>query len=270
MGVSASLGIPAAARLRYDEIAVADGSIAVALAGTGVPLILLHGWTLDRRMWLPQVEGLGDYFHLVMPDRRGSGQSSAPPDLGREADDILRIADALEIERFALLGLSQGAAVALDFAQRHGARVSVLLVSGAPIPALVERSEEIDIERYRAMAEAGDMSAMRADWSEHELMRHENPATRDLVDTMLADYAGRDLLAPSRLPDVSRSAIANLTMPTLALAGSTDSQWRRECAKSLADTAPFGELALIRGAGHLANLDNPGEFNAVVRDFLGR
>lgn len=257
-------------QLWHGQVDVGDGIVPIAMAGEGPPLILLHGWTLDWRMWLPQVAGLAQHFMLVMPDRRGFGRSTAPPDLAREADDVERIANFLGFERYALLGLSQGAVVALDCAHKHGWRINCLVISGAPVPLLVERDEVIDLERYQAMARAGDMAAMRADWSGHELMRHENPATSALVDQILADYDGRDLVSPSNLPGVPRDALAHLPMPLLAMTGAGDSSWRRDCALALAELAPRGQHALVEEAGHLANLDNPESFNRIVGDFLLR
>lgn len=259
---------PVSRAIWHGEVDVGDGIVPVALAGDGPPLIMLHGWTLDWRMWQPQIDALAQHFQLVMPDRRGFGGSTAPPDLAREADDVERIADFLGLERYALIGLSQGAAVALDCAHKHGWRINCLIVSGAPLPALVERDEVIDIARYEAWARQGDMAAMRADWSRHELMRHDNPATSTLVEQILADYNGRDLLAPSVLPGVPRDALAHLPMPLLAMTGAGDSVWRRDCARALADLVPRGRHALIEGAGHMANLDNPAGFNEVVGGFL--
>ncbi|MBO6609385.1 alpha/beta hydrolase [Altererythrobacter sp.] len=252
----------------HGQVDVGDGIVPIAMAGEGPPLILLHGWTLDWRMWLPQIVALSQCFLLVMPDRRGFGRSTAPPDLTKEAEDVERIADFLGFDRYALLGLSQGAAVVLDCAHRHGSRINSLVISGAPIPGLVERDEAIDLDRYEAWVRAGDMASMRADWSRHELMRHENPATHDLVEEILSDYDGRDLIAPSHLHGVPRDSLAHLPMPLLAMTGQSDSKWRRDCACALADIALRGELALIEGAGHLANLDNPERFNRIVADFL--
>lgn len=254
--------------LWHGQVPVEGGLLPFALAGDGPPLILLHGWTLDARMWQPQIAALAQHFLLVMPDRRGFGRATAPPDLAREAEDVQRIADFLGFGRFALLGLSQGAAVALDCAHQHGWRLAALVASGAPVPTLVPRDEVIAVERYRAWAGAGELAKVRADWSGHELMRHDNPATRALVEQMLADYDGRDLLAPSHVPGVPRDSLAHLPMPVLAMTGAGDSAWRKACARQLAALAPRGQHALVEGAGHLANLDQPDIFNRTVAEFL--
>ncbi len=264
----AATGAQPADRVRHGEVEVGDGAIHIAMAGAGPPLILLHGWTLDWRMWLPQIASLSRHFLLIMPDRRGFGRSTAPPDLASEAGDVERIADVLGLGRFALLGLSQGAAVALDCAARYGWRIGSMMVSGAPIAQLVERNEIIRLDRFQALARGGDMAAMRAEWRTHRLMRHENPATRALVDEMLAAYEGRDLLDPSQLKRVPRGALARLPMPLLAMTGRGDSRWRRDCARALGEIAPRGRHALVMGAGHLANLDNPASFNRITCEFL--
>lgn len=259
---------PATRAINHREVDLGDGSLAVASTGEGPPLILLHGWTLDWRMWTPQIGALAAQHTLVMPDRRGFGRSSAPPDLARETDDIARLADEFGFDRFALLGLSQGAAIALDYAQGDDHRLSALVASGAPIEALVPRAETLDIARFERWASDGDLDAIRSEWLSHPLMRRENPETAHLVGAILADYDARDLAAPSRLPPPRPDALANLSIPVLAMTGSGDTPWRRACARALADTVPQGSFALVEGAGHLANLDRPDSFNRTVRGFL--
>ena len=75
----ASIAPDALDMVRHGEVAVGDGIVPIAMAGEGPPLILLHGWTLDWRMWLPQVAELSRSHLLVMPDRRGFRRSTAPP-----------------------------------------------------------------------------------------------------------------------------------------------------------------------------------------------
>lgn len=260
------------AGVAYGEVAVAGGRLPIAMAGDigsgGTPLILLHGWTLDHRMWRPQIEALAASHFLVMPDRRGCGRSTAPPDLAREAEDVIAIADFLGFDRFALAGLSRGAVVALDVARRHGSRLTGLAVSGAPLPALVEREEVIDLDRFRTLAASGDLATLRAEWTQHPLMHTHAPEAAALMAEILADYDGRDLLVPSEAPGLPREALAMLPMPVLAMTGAHDTPWRRACARALAATAPRAKHLEIAQAGHLANADNPAAFNAAVAAFL--
>ncbi|WP_172439041.1 alpha/beta fold hydrolase [Porphyrobacter sp. TH134] len=259
---------PVAEILTCSDVTVHGGTLPVWTAGQGAPVILLHGWTLDHRMWAPQIDAFADEFLLVMPDRRGCGAASAPPDLMREADDVIALADALGYDRFALVGLSRGAVVALDTARRFGARVTGLVVSGAPLPDVVPREEVIDLDALRALALAGDLATMRQQWALHPLMHTRAPEAAALVAEILADYDGRDLLVPSAAPTLPHEALATLAMPVLAMTGEHDTPWRRACAEALARTAPRAMQALVPGAGHLANADNPARFNALVGAFL--
>lgn len=252
----------------YGEVAVDGGTLPVAMAGDGLPVILLHGWTLDHRMWQPQIAGLAGEFFLVMPDRRGCGRATAAPDLAREAEDVIAIADVLGFDRFAVVGLSQGAVVALDVARRYASRLTGVVVSGAPLPALVPRDEVIDLDRLTALAARGDLAQFRAEWGAHPLMQAHTPEARALKAAMLAAYDGRDLLVPANTPGFPREALARLPMPVLAMTGEHDTPWRRDCARALAATAPRARHAEIAEAGHLANADNPGQFNALVSQFL--
>lgn len=260
--------VPSALDTWHGEVAVDGGHLPIAMAGEGPPLILLHGWTLDHRLWTPQIAALGAENFLVMPDRRGCGGASAPPDLAREADDVIAIADFLGFDRFGLLGLSRGAVVALDVARRHGSRLTGLVVSGAPLPALVPREEVIDLAHYRALVAAGDLAGFRAQWAQHPLMQTHTTEAAMLAAAMLADYDGRDLVAPSEAPGLPREALAMLAMPVLSLTGEHDTPWRRACARALGAVAPRGRALEVPGAGHLANADNPDGFNAAVAAFL--
>jgi len=248
------------------RVDVGDGLLQVAVAGAGTELVMLHGWTLDHRSWLPQLP-LADRLRLVLPDRRGCGRSTAPPDLAREWRDIDRLAEG---ERFVLMGMSQGASVALDYARRRPERLHALVLAGAPLHDLVPYDHDDDRlprDHYADLVRTGRLATMKRDWADHPLARR-NAVAAPLVDAMLADYDGRDLLAPPAPLAIAAADIAALPMPVLALAGSGDTAWRRRVRDVIAAAAPHGRAAEIEAAGHLCNLDNPAEFNAVLADFL--
>jgi pimeloyl-ACP methyl ester carboxylesterase len=250
------------------EVEVEGGTLLIATAGDGPALILLHGWTLDHRMWEPQLAALGTHYRLIMIDRRGFGRATAPPDLAAEATDIATVANALGINSFALAGLSQGAAVALDFAIRFPARVSALVLSGTPLHGLVPNADSVPREEYAVLARHGNLVALRQNWLNHRLMQIGNNAGRRLVEIIVKEYDARDLLAPSALSPFSTAQIEALPMPLLAMAGIEESPWRIACARFLAETAPRGEFASIGGAGHIANLAQPAAFNETLLGFL--
>ncbi|OYY90990.1 MAG: hypothetical protein B7Y45_04655 [Sphingomonas sp. 28-66-16] len=247
-------------------IDVDGGALAAVVAGAGPELVMLHGWTLDHRNWQPQLT-LADRFRMVMPDRRGFGHSTAPADLAREWRDVDRVAGE---DRFVLIGLSQGASVALDYARHRPERLAALVLVGAPLHNVVvdDLDEEIlPRARYAAMVGAGELAAMKIEWAAHPLVRT-NPDARPLLEAMLASYDGRDLTVAPRAIAITGADITALPMPVLAIAGAGDTGWRRRVAQFIGATAPHGHVVIIDDAGHLCNLDNPHAFNTILSDFL--
>jgi pimeloyl-ACP methyl ester carboxylesterase len=152
-----------------------------------------------------------------MPDRRGFGHSSAPPNLALEADDVLAIADAFGLDRFALVGLSQGAAVALNCALHHPDRIAALVLAGTPLAGLIPNADTPPREDYAALIRRGEIAEMHRQWMRHPLMQMADPVSAGTLKRIVADYEGRDLLQPSTLPAFSEEAIAGLSMPLLAM-----------------------------------------------------
>ncbi len=260
--------LPTAVALQTMMVDVGDGMLAtlIAGAGTGRDVVMLHGWTLDHRNWQTQLP-MADHLRLIMPDRRGFGSSTAPPDLAREWQDIDRLAGD---DPFVLVGLSQGASVALDFARRRPDRLAALVLVGAPLHGLVPHDDADDViprGRYARLVAADQLATMKAEWAAHPLVAVE-PAASTLLRAMLDCYDGRDLIVEPSTITLSRADIAALAMPVLAIAGAKDTGWRRRVAQFIAATAPMGNLVVIDGAGHLCNLDNPAAFNAFLSDFL--
>ncbi len=279
---------------RVQRVPVPGGDLVVEVAGQGPAIILLHGWTLDRRQWRGQ-SPLAARFTLVAVDRRGCGQSTAPPDLAAEPADVTRVAAALGLARYHLVGLSQGGKVALahaaalaaassnnaaglaaassnnaaglgapssNTAARAAAGLDRLVVIGAPLDAeLPAPPDALPVARMAELARAGRLAEMRAHWLAHPLTAG-RPEVRAALAAMLARYDGRDLVAPGRPLPVTAADIARIGVPATALAGADDTPWRRAAAAALA-AAGFGH-GLIPGGGHLAPMEAPQATNAAL------
>lgn len=253
------------------RVPVEGGSLTVETIGVGPPLILLHGWTLDRRMWTPQVAALARHYQLIAYDRRGFGQSSAPPDLPREPADVKAVAAAFGIDRFALIGMSQGARVALGFAARWPGQITALVLQGSPFPAPhgdTQDHEALPIGEMRRLARAGRLDDLRALWSAHPLMHLHLATTEPLRAAMLADYVARDLIAPPTWLMIAAERLSHITVSTLIITGEEEPLARQSASARLTERLPAATSHIIAGAGHLANLDNPAAYNAALLDFL--
>lgn len=252
---------------------VGDGLLAVEQTGSGPAVVLLHGWTLDRRMWTLQARALAGRFTLIAIDRRGFGQSTAPADRAREVADLERLADRLGLVRFHLVGMSQAGATAIAFAQRHRERVATLVLQGISLAGIADHSnasDRIPLADYAARVRAGQIDAMKRHWAGHALMAGLSGEAAQVGSAMLADYDGRDLLAGPAGPSARLDSVAGLTMPVLAITGDADTPWRRSVTQALARTAPLGQARFVRGAGHLCNLSHAPAYNTAVSAFLAR
>lgn len=249
------------ARLRYRD------------EGKGFPLVLLHGWALDLDMWQPQVDAWSTRFRIVRMDRRGFGRSSGQPSIADDAADTVALVDHLELARFALLGMSQGGRVALRVvtgARRD--RLACLILDGAPLDD-DESIEEVPLERYRALAQREGLEAFRNEWRAHPFTRLHttDAAARDLLDRMTLRYPARDLLAGGAgHKSMDAPTTSSIEVPTLVINGERDTGRRRAMGTALCRALPRAEHVVIRGAGHLPNLDNPHDYAAAVARFLAQ
>ncbi|WP_114950934.1 alpha/beta fold hydrolase [Sphingosinicella terrae] len=260
--------------IRTREIPVPGGAIALEEAGEGPPILLLHGWAMDRRVWAPQIEGLADRHRPIAIDRRGFGRSTAPPDIAREMDDLVEVRRALGLGPMVVVGLSQGGRVALRFALDHPESVLALVLVGAPLDGFAPgpRGEEaIPLSSYAALAQAGRIDRVRALWRRHPLMRGEAGEARRALDVMLEAYEGRDLAAGAA--HELRPIVADLEAvyaPVLVVTGERDTPWRQLAGDALAYGLPHGRRARIAGAGHVCSLSQAAVFNGMVRELVER
>ena len=122
-------------------------TMAVAEAGPvdAPPVILLHGFPESHRTWAKLVPLLGDRFRLIMPDLRGFGQSDRPQEveaytMDTLVADLFALADALGVDRFALVGHDWGGAVAWAAALRGHPRIERLAIINSPHPWIFQKS----------------------------------------------------------------------------------------------------------------------------------
>ena len=114
-------------------IALLAGGIELAYddAGTGVPLLFIHGWPHDRTLWAAQLSGLPTQARCLAPDLRGFGGSSVEPpySIDQYADDLAAFLTLLGVGRTVVCGLSMGGYVALALLRRHRALLRGLILT---------------------------------------------------------------------------------------------------------------------------------------------
>lgn len=260
------------------HVRVAGGELYCRLEGQGNPLLLLHGWPLDHRVWRPQADTLRDHYKVIMLDRRGFGRSTGPADVGDAVQDVDAVLDACGVESAVLIGMSRGGRIALRYAHDRPRRVRGLVLVGTAVDGFnppPDPAEDIPIAHYAALARAGDLERLRAEWRAHPLMalRGVDDDIVRLVDAVLADYQGQDLIPASGPAAPAPNVAANLHrigVPALVLVGEYETAARKTIARHLAEGLPNVESTVIAKGGHLLNLEQPEAFNAAVEDFLHR
>ncbi len=234
------------------------------IEGAGPAVVLLHGWALDLDYWNPLVPLLAPRFTLLRFDRRGFGLSEGAPQPARDVADLAALMDAAQMRTALVVGMSQGARLALRFAHQQPARVHALGLDGTPA---LDAEPELPLHALRALLQASGTSALQAAIGAHPLMRlvHESPPTRQLLDGMLSRYRGLDLLHPS--PALAAPGLAAIAAPSLILSGAADTPGRQQAAATLQALLPDARRVQIAGAGHLALLDAPQAYARALTDF---
>ncbi len=257
-------------------VEVGDGRLYVEVAGRGQPILLIHGWALDRRMFAPQVEGLSGRLTVITFDRRGFGKSEAPPDLRLELDDIDRILDHFGLASVHLLGMSQGGRIALRYAATRPERIRSLLLQGAVVDGFDvpdHDDDHVPVAEYARLAKDGKLAEVVERWLQHPMMwtGENHAAERRLLLTIIADYPGSDLInydADCYAFDSDvLGTLASFPRPTLLLTGARETETRRLHANALKQRIPRCREVILENSGHLSNLTESRIFNEAVIDF---
>jgi pimeloyl-ACP methyl ester carboxylesterase len=255
---------------------VDGGRLRLQTSGSGSTILLLHGWPLDHRIFEPQVRCLEQSFRVIAFDRRGFGRSEAPPDLRRELDDIDRILDAASLPTVHLLGMSQGARIALRFAVTRPERIRSLILQAPAIDGIAldeSEAERIPMEEFAALARAGRLDEVRKRWLGHPMMAlgpgHASLGRR--AEEIVAAYQGKDLLeyspASHSFPHDMLARLSRLDRPCLILTGAYETATRREHARRLLESMPRAREVVFRHSGHLSNLSEAKKYNREVAAF---
>lgn len=260
------------------HVALGDTRLAVHTAGSGLPVLLLHGFPLDHAMWAGQ-EPLAEHLRLVVPDQRGFGASAGPGPASMEqlADDAAALLAALHCGPAVVCGLSMGGYVAQHLAVRHPDRTAALVLVDTRLEADTPeaRAARVDlaakvgrlgqrivadamVPRLLASSAEARAAAGRADLEAalHEAILRQPVAT---IQAALAALGAR--------PDMT-AALGQVRVPTLLVVGAEDAITPPACMEAAVEVMPHARLLVVPRAGHMTPLEAPGVFNRAVFEFL--
>jgi len=253
-------------------------------AGRGRPLVLAHGFSATARMWEGQVATFCDRYRIITYDARGQGRSEVPADPGAYSqpimvEDLRALIAHLGLDRPVICGLSMGGNVVLNLALAHPEMVSGAVICGTgagsedpaawagTIQGWIDLLEGPGIEAFAEMYIADPILASYADRS---------PNAREFLWKAITSNTARGLAlglrgtVGKRPPVYSlRDRLARLAMPAAIVVGDRD-HWCTRVSAFLAATIPGAELVEIANSGHMANLEQPAQFNRALSRLLER
>jgi len=290
----------------FERIPLATGvTLNVAIAGPddAPPVILLHGFPESHRTWRAVAPQLEDSFRLVMPDQRGFAGSDRPPEVAAyRADaviaDIFALADALGLERFALVGHDWGGAIAWAAALRGDPRLTRLAVVNAPHPlifqwSLIENAEQRAASQYVTTFRSPGFERFveRMGWETFFEKTFSGHVDRSLIakaekqqyisewsqpgalTAMLNWYRASRLIIPPPaatvpVPDWALGPFPHVQVPTLVIWGMRDKALLPIQLDGLEDLVDDLEIVRLPDAGHFAPWEAPGPVADALRGFL--
>ena len=290
----------------FRRVALSTGvTLNVALAGdpASPAVILLHGFPESHRTWREVAPRLHDEFCLVMPDQRGFAGSDLPQNVDAYKtdlliDDIFALADALSLDRFAVVGHDWGGAVAWGAALRGDARLTRLAIVNAPHPLIFQKSliESADqraasqyITAFRAPGFEKIVQAKGFDWffektfAEHvDIAKIPEAEKRQYIadwsqpgafNAMLNWYRASKLVIPPPgvtvpLPDWLLRAFPPVKVPTLVVWGMKDAALLPLQLDGLDTVVDDLRVVRLPHAGHFAPWEAGEEVAAALEAFL--
>ena len=255
-------------------IEVDDGNIFCTSDGEGPAVVLLHGGTLNLRMFDPQVEALAKNYQLIRMDLRGYGRSSTPTQSPyRHCDDVAAVLDYLGVNQAVVGGESFGGAVSIDFAFAHTARLRGLIleaagpitgwqwVEGFPLSTAFKTAREQGLQAAQQLILDSPLLA--------SAMRHKNVASdlRDIVQSYSGwHFENRDPAVWAEPAAIDR--LEEIHTPALVVIGGLDLLDLRMQGDALAERLPKATRLDMAASGHVPNMEEPKTFNNAVLNFL--
>jgi len=249
---------------------------------TAPDLVLLHGFTGHARSWDAFAEAMTDRYRVLALDQRGHGETAWAPDGAYGTDemveDLKAFVRAMRLNRFTLLGLSMGGAVAMHYAGGRPPELAALVIvdigpaielAGAQRIQTGVRANDVYASRDEAFAAARlanprPPEAHHRHRVDHSLMRTEDGRWTYRYDRAMRRGAGR----PPRDPEAGWRALAQTSVPTLVIRGELSDILSPAMAERMIETIPDARLARVKDSGHSVPLDAPDGFLAAAREFL--
>jgi pimeloyl-ACP methyl ester carboxylesterase len=253
-------------------------TMAVSERGDGgtIPLVLLHAFPVDRRMWDAQLTALSNRFRVIAPDFRGFGQSADAANgtftIETLADDVHELLGTFGATPAVVAGCSMGGYVALALAAKYPADLKGLILVDTKAEADTGEAREGRqkmIELVRKSGAAGIAEQMLPKMlAKDAAEKRPNVAKRlrELMESCPPETIAHALAAMRDRPDRS-GELAAIQVPTLILVGDGDQVTPPKVAEAMHAKIAGSTLTVISGAGHMTPMEQPELVNRAIREF---
>lgn len=259
------------------RIKLSDFTIAYEDTGRGLPLLLIHGFPFNHRMWHPQIEALSGSARVIAPDLRGHGESTPVPgpySMDQLAGDLAELLDTLNVKQpIVLCGLSMGGYISFAFYRRFPGRVAGLILAATrakPDTQEGKANRDKTAEKTRKEGVRSVADSMIEKLFAPQTLR-QNPDLVEQVRTMMAGTSEEGmigaLMGMKERPD-STPTLEEIQPPALIIHGRDDQIVPLEEAEAMQSTMRDAKLVVVPDAGHLVNMEQPEAFNHAVRRYL--
>jgi pimeloyl-ACP methyl ester carboxylesterase len=241
--------------------------------GTGNVVVLLHGGQMDRRMWDAQFDLFARRHCVIRYDIRGFGQSETPTAPYSDAADLGALLQHLEVRHASLVGLSLGAAVAVDFALTHTNMSDALVLVCPGLGGFHFTDKANDLRAVLKAAQENNFDKVADLWLANPYMSvaMEKPALHKQLRQLARDNSRCWLNNPLLLRRLTPSAderFSEIRVPTLVIGGERDVSDIHKIVEKLAAEIPGAKKKILPGAGHLVPMELPDEFNRIALEFI--
>ncbi len=254
-------------------IDVGGGSLWAETAGSGTPIVLVHGFSFDLTTWDDQFTAFSRSHQVTRYDLRGFGRSSVPAGPYSHVDDLLQVLQQTGNAPAHVVGLSLGANVALSLALTQPRAVCSIVLAASGLPGHAW-TEDRPPDAALAHAKSHGMRSAKAFWLAHPLFASVNdrPPVAAKLRRVVDQYSGWhwENDNPMRPFEATRERLAEVKTPALVVSGERDVEGYLAIARELADGIEGARLVRMAGAGHLVNMEEPLRFNEQVLAFTAR
>lgn len=244
--------------------------------GSGLPVVLLHGFAEDGAIWNNQAEQLKVSYRVLIPDLPGSGLSSSlssDTSMEKMADDILLLLDREAVQNCVLIGHSMGGYIALAFAEKYPERLKGLGLFHSTAYADSEEKKAARQKSIEFIRKFGSAAFIRQS-APNLFSTDTRNDHQELITWMIDRYSGfsPDSLvyyyeAMIRRPDRT-AVLKRLEKPVLFVIGNQDQAVPPQQALEQSHLPALSHIHILKQSGHAGMLEEPAQSNSILQSFL--